>query len=71
MTYDMHAHRSRTHDHLHRLIREGGRGWHDYALEQAATLEREDPALHRGLEQSLLDAGAKRSGTFTRKGARR
>lgn len=50
MTYDPITHRQQTRVRLQRLVA-GGPGWHDYALAEAAKLEKEDPTLHEGLTE--------------------
>lgn len=50
MTYDPITHRQQTRMRLHQLIAQGGPGWHDYALAEAAKLEKED-TLHEGLTE--------------------
>lgn len=56
VTYDMEAHRRDVRESLLRLVRQGGPGWHDYAVGRARDLEKEDPSLHRGLQQAVKAA---------------
>lgn len=56
MTHHPDAYRRRTREHLVKLVREGGPGWHAYAVDQAKKYEREDPSLHGGLEAEVRRA---------------
>lgn len=56
MSYHPAAHARRTREHLLKLVREGGPGWHDYAVDQAKRYERDDPSLHGGLEADVRRA---------------
>lgn len=49
----MQAHRLNVRNWLLRLVREGGRGWHDYAKAEAARLVKEDATLHGDLKQAV------------------
>lgn len=66
MTFHPDAHARRTRAFLLQLVREGGPGWHDYALDQAKRYETEDPNLHGGLEAEVRRA-VKASTTTTRR----
>lgn len=60
MSYDMAEHRRAVRDNLLHLVRVGGEGWDQYALQRAKDCEREDPALHEGLHAAVKDAIGRR-----------
>jgi hypothetical protein len=70
MTYDPLAHRENTEAWLLRLVREGGRGWHDYARDQAKCRAAEFPSLFADLpaavDAAIAEAAPKRTTTNRR-----
>lgn len=52
--YHPEAFRRRTREHLVKLVQQPG--FHDYALDAARKYEKQDPALHGGLEAEVRRA---------------
>lgn len=53
MTYSPESHRESVREQHLRLVRDGGPGWHPYALDSAEAVVKEDPTLHGGLVATL------------------
>lgn len=71
MTYCPATHRQTTEAWLLRLVREGGRGWHDYARDQAKRRAAEIPALFKDLpaavDAAIAETAPQRAPTTNRR----
>lgn len=70
MTYDQTAHREGVKAWLLKLVREGGRGWHDYAKDQAKRLAAELPGVQSDLPaavEAAINETAPQRATTTRR----
>jgi hypothetical protein len=71
VTYDPTSHRRNTEAWLLKLVREGGRGWHDYSRHKARQLAAEIPALFADLpaavEAAINETAPKRATTTNRR----